>query len=422
MKNSGATKYKEPRKNLIITDADIFDVKAEVLVNSANREPKYGAAKNYKSLDFLVFQYAGKEELLKERLEKKALKAGQCVMTDSYKLSERGFKYIAHVNVPSFDSNEKAVYHTYYKLEEAIYNTLCQVRNKGCKSVVFPVLGTGAKGFEEDDAFFCMLDAIHKFFFYNEDYFLTVYLSIRSRELYETARTMCREEYFEPNISAMNIDAELNDALEKKPKGFANEEVVLRRMMNFETRRNRVQGPPFFKAEKLRLLFEAKDRKEIQEKSDTDRQLKPTTFASKVHDMWKATGLTKQKLAEKSFITVEQLNYILEGGTKYDRSTVFGLCYGFKLNYTQSLYFLQSAGMCFKIWDYAECIIMYGIENGLSAERVRNVLKDLEWIEDKKRKGNDSKNEKPKEIKMTNLKEKVMKQKASYIGERKCLK
>ena len=413
MKNSGATKYKEPRKNLIITDADIFDVKAEVLVNSANREPKYGAAKNYKSLDFLVFQYAGKEELLKERLEKKALKAGQCVMTDSYKLSERGFKYIAHVNVPSFDSNEKAVYHTYYKLEEAIYNTLCQVRNKGCKSVVFPVLGTGAKGFEEDDAFFCMLDAIHKFFFYNEDYFLTVYLSIRSRELYETARTMCREEYFESNISAMNMDAELNSALEKKPLGFVNEEVVLKRMKDYETRKNRAQGTPFFTPDKLRPLFEVvKDNKKLKSESHDVMHSRVRNLARKLKNLMERKKVDKNTLVEKSFISMEKLKYILAGSTNYDRSTIFGICYGLGLSYDESLDFLEYAGICIKPWDYVECIIMYGIEKRFDARKVQELLDELEMIQKEEEEG------KPKEKKMTSIKEKVMKQKGSYIGDR----
>ena len=135
-------------------------------------------------------------------------------------------------------------------------------------------------------------------------------------------------------------------------------------------------------------------------------------LARKLKNLMERKKVDKNTLVEKSFISMEKLKYILAGSTNYDRSTIFGICYGLGLSYDESLDFLEYAGICIKPWDYVECIIMYGIEKRFDARKVQELLDELEMIQKEEEEG------KPKEKKMTSIKEKVMKQKGSYIGDR----
>lgn len=127
---------------LIIIRNNIALVDAEVLVNTANPEVVVGSG-----VDSAIYEAAGKDELLKEREKIGHLDYGCVGVTSGGKLKA---KYIFHASGPRYiDGNH----------QEADYLRQCYEKcmelaiEKRCKSIAFPLMGTGSYGYPRKEAF-----------------------------------------------------------------------------------------------------------------------------------------------------------------------------------------------------------------------------------------------------------------------------
>lgn len=147
---------------------DITKVRADAIVNTANPLPTVG-----RGTDSIIYEAAGREQLLEERRKIGAIECGQSAWTPSFNLKKHGVKYIIHtVGVFYRDGNhgEKEILRSCYQ------TALKTVAELNCKSVAIPLLATGNYRFPKDLALQIAVDEISKFLLeYEVDVFLVVY-------------------------------------------------------------------------------------------------------------------------------------------------------------------------------------------------------------------------------------------------------
>ena len=124
----------------IIRD-DITRVKADAIVNTANPKPVIGAG-----TDNAIYTAAGKEKLLAARKLIGDIKPGEAIETAAYNLDA---KYIIHTVCIAWDIDNETALDT---LKSCYKNSLDLALELNCKSIAFPLIGTGAYGFPHDEA------------------------------------------------------------------------------------------------------------------------------------------------------------------------------------------------------------------------------------------------------------------------------
>ena len=146
---------------------DIFDSDAEVMVFSTNP----GDAPAFGSLDFEVYLKAGFKDMMKERrtfLDKKLKdrdpKFGDIHISKSYELGKKGnFKFLIQVITPK-DAPGINLIRGDDMLAGCYKDCLKKAKERGAKSVVFPLLGTSwVLGYSENRALKIAEKAISEF-------------------------------------------------------------------------------------------------------------------------------------------------------------------------------------------------------------------------------------------------------------------
>ena len=126
---------------LSIIRNDITKVKADAIVNTANPKPVIGAG-----TDSAVYAAAGETKLLEARKRIGDIMPGTAVETSAYNLDA---KFIIHtVCIPWKSGKTEAL----DVLANCYHNSLVLAEELNCKSIAFPLIGTGAYGIPHDDA------------------------------------------------------------------------------------------------------------------------------------------------------------------------------------------------------------------------------------------------------------------------------
>lgn len=154
-----------------IIQADITNITADAIVNSANPDPVYG-----RGVDAAIYHAAGADLLLKEREKIGVLSTGEAVATPAFALSA---KYIIHTVGPVWAGGESG---ELLALEACYQNALMLAENLECESIAFPLISTGVYGFPKDRALATALKTIRSFL---HDSDMDVYLVVYSRGTYQ---------------------------------------------------------------------------------------------------------------------------------------------------------------------------------------------------------------------------------------------
>ena len=124
-----------------ITRNDITKVAADVIVITANPEPVIGG-----ETEEAVYEAAGREQLLNERVRIGRIRRGDAAFTRAYDLPA---DYIIHTAGPVWEGGshgEKEILRSCY--EESLF----LAGDLGCGSIAFPLLAAGSGGFPKDEA------------------------------------------------------------------------------------------------------------------------------------------------------------------------------------------------------------------------------------------------------------------------------
>lgn len=161
---------------LKIVRNDISKVKADAIVNSANKNPICGGGAEYH-----IYNAAGYDDLLKARELVGPLKVAQVAVTPAFALDA---KYIIHTVGPKWkggDSGEALALANCYR------GALDKARQLGCQSIAFPLISSGVFKFPKDSALRIALDAIGEFLQTNE---MEVMLVVFDRKAFEVSEEL----------------------------------------------------------------------------------------------------------------------------------------------------------------------------------------------------------------------------------------
>ena len=161
---------------LKIVRNDISKVKADAIVNSANKNPICGGGAEYH-----IYNAAGYDDLLKAREQVGPLKVAQVAVTPAFALDA---KYIIHTVGPKWkggDSGEALALANCYR------GALDKAQQLGCQSIAFPLISSGVFKFPKDSALKIALDAIGEFLQKNE---MDVMLVVFDRKAFEVSEEL----------------------------------------------------------------------------------------------------------------------------------------------------------------------------------------------------------------------------------------
>ena len=150
---------------------DIAQEEADVIVNPANPLPKIGDG-----AELSIYEKAGREKLLAERMEIGEIAPGNVALTSAFNLKAR---YIIHAVSPVWKNGSEDE----LKLLRSCYKKALDLAvEKNCRSIAFPLLGTGNNGFPKEKALLVAMSVIQSFLMTHD---LEIKLVIFGQKTYE---------------------------------------------------------------------------------------------------------------------------------------------------------------------------------------------------------------------------------------------
>ena len=145
---------------------DITKMNTEAIVNTANKYSVVGAG-----CDTAIYNAAGYEELLEYRVKHiGSVPEGEVFLTPGFRLPA---KYIIHAVSPLFVDGTKGEEE---KLRSCYRQSLQLAKEKGIRSIAFPLIATGSFGYPKEEGMRIAVDEINAFLLSNDmDVYLVVF-------------------------------------------------------------------------------------------------------------------------------------------------------------------------------------------------------------------------------------------------------
>lgn len=200
-----------------ILEKDITKVHAGAIVDPANPYPTYGGG-----TDAAIYKAAGAAKLLEERKLIGNIRPGNCAATHAFDLDA---DYIIHTVGPSWEDGNAGELDT---LASCYRNSLECARMLQCRSIAFPLIGTGVYGFPKDKALQTALLQITDFLMTPEkDHMVNIKLAVKDRENFVMPKALMSDldaylsENFVPEVPQEEEEEPFEEEAPKKKSFFS---------------------------------------------------------------------------------------------------------------------------------------------------------------------------------------------------------
>jgi len=315
---------------------DITKVRADAIVNTANPKPVIGAG-----TDSAVYKAAGEDKLFAARQLIGDIKPGHAIETSAYNLDA---KFIIHTVCVAWRGGKCGELDI---LAECYDNSLRLAGELNCKSIAFPLIGTGSYGFPHDDAIGVAKDRISRFL-ENNNSDMKVMLVLFDQESVKSGTAISKriKEYIDDNYVA---DATVDEY------GYTEED--LREMSRLKRRRERIYAG--YHNDPRRMAEQAQD--------DGDELIKP--FAEKVFGYAEALGIKDSELyggKYELFFSKQVLTNMRKDPDYHPAKYVcIVICLVLKLDLNDTLDLLERAGYTLSRARKADVVVRACIANGI---------------------------------------------------------
>lgn len=310
---------------------NITKIKADVTVNSANPYPVVGSG-----VDFEIYEAAGKDKLLKERLKVGNIQRGDAIITPGFNLSNYIIHTVGPVYIDGHHDEEKTLRQCYRRCMEL-------VKRYQCHSVVFPLISTGVYGFPKEEAIIISISEINSFLI-NENTDIEVYISAFDDESY----ALCLK--IADKIETYISSNEANNKLNEEYPGFYDEikELHKRRRIEKLEKRDSHQEHSDMKTFSEMILYYLNKRNE------------------KSSDLYKRVNIDRRLFSK-----------ILNNAYHPSKDTVIRLAIGLGLTIDESIDLLSRADYAFNPSKIEDIIIMQGIKENKKYQMICNDIENI---------------------------------------------
>jgi hypothetical protein len=329
----------------IIRD-DITKVKSDAIVNPANPKPVIGGG-----VESAIYEAAGREKLLEERKELGRLQPGKVGVTEAFNLDA---KYIVHVSGLYWKGGNSFEARC---LKECYEKALKAALDKGCKSIAFPLLGTGTYGFPKDIG----LDvAVSTFTEFLEEYEMDITLVVFGNDAVNVSGKLVDE------VRSFVDDKYVKEALEAEYKKDRNIERYALPNERFHL---------LLKEETYDVLDNActKDTFSAKQPGSLETALKniyKESFEKHLQQLINKKGLKNSEVYAAANISKQYFSKLLKGQVKPSKDKMLALAVGLRLNMDETADFLRIGGYALSPISQTDTVVEYFIR-----KQEYNVLK-----------------------------------------------
>ena len=329
----------------IIRD-DITKVKADAIVNPVNPEVCIGGG-----VESAIYEAASKEKLLEARKELGRLHPGKVGVTEAFNLDA---KYIVHVSGLYWKGGNSFEARC---LKECYEKALKAALDKGCKSIAFPLLGTGTYGFPKDIG----LDvAVSTFTEFLEEYEMEITLVVFDNE-------------------AVNVSGKLVDEV----RSFVDDKYV-KEALEAEYKEDRNIERYALPNERFHLLLKeetydvpdntcTKETFSAEPSGSLEAALKniyKESFEKHLQQLINKKGLKNSEVYAAANISKQYFSKLLKGQVKPSKDKMLALAVGLRLNMDETADFLRIGGYALSPISQTDTVVEYFIR-----KQEYNVLK-----------------------------------------------
>lgn len=333
---------------------DITKMETEAIVNTAGDDPAVGTG-----CDIAVYKAAGYDELLAYRKDNIGfVPEGEAFITPGFGLKA---KYIIHAVSPLYMGGDKGEEE---KLRSCYRNSLAIAKEKGIRSIAFPLISTGGFGYPKEKGMRIAVDEISAFLMSSEMEIFLVVFDDRAKDLgsrifpgleeyidQNYVEDKNEEEYFESCAGTYELDSIRESARHSRRSLFLQENAAAK-----------LEEDPAKETADDHIEFYEEHEDKLEERirhiSDTFSQY--LIYLIQKKNMKNADVYKRAIVDKKTFSKIKNnKNYHPQ------KLTALCLCVGAMLNLDETTDLLARAGYALSPSDKTDIIFSYFIENGI---------------------------------------------------------
>ena len=329
----------------IIRD-DITKVKADAIVNPVNPEVCIGGG-----VESAIYEAVGKEKLLEARKELGRLQPGKVGVTEAFNLDA---KYIVHVSGLYWKGGNSFEARC---LKECYEKALKAALDKGCKSIAFPLLGTGTYGFPKDIGLDVAVSAFTEFL---EEYEMEITLVVFDNDAVNVSGKLAYE------VKSFIDDKYAHEVLETEYKEDRNLEcyALPNEIIHLPLKEEIYDVPD---GACTKDTFSAKQPGSLEAAL---KNIYKESFEKHLQQLINKKGLKNSEVYAAANISKQYFSKLLKGQVKPSKDKMLALAVGLRLNMDEVVDFLRIAGYALSPISQTDTVVEYFIR-----KQEYNVLK-----------------------------------------------